>query len=109
MAEFLNSGRLADVILVLLAGECIVVSIYLSGTGRRSQLGGFLAMMASGAALVVALRTALTGGSWAVIIVALLISLVAHLADLVIRLRGRSMGENGSGTSSPLRNSNRET
>ena len=47
---------------------------------------GFWAALAAGAALVFALRVALTGGGITLILVCMVISLVAHLVELTLKI-----------------------
>jgi hypothetical protein len=87
-AALFASGRIVDAILLLVAGEALV----LAWLRRRGALGGralapLLANLASGAALMLALRGALTGAAWTGTAAWLLAGLVAHLADLGLRLR----------------------
>ena len=108
MADFILTGQATDLILAVLAIECVVVSIYLLRRGRGMELRGFMASAAAGAALVLAIRIALTGGGWAAIGACLLISLVAHLAELVIRFRRQEKVSNPSGTGPTLQEKTRE-
>ena len=79
------SGRIIDVILALVALEALL----LAWLGRRGgpPLPALLANLASGAALMLALRAALVGSGWIVVAGWLLAGLVAHLADLGLRFR----------------------
>jgi hypothetical protein len=81
MAEFLLGGRAIDWILGLVAVEAVVV-IALGAFGRGPALLPLLANLLSGAFLLLALRSALSGGSSASIYLCLSASLIAHLADL---------------------------
>jgi hypothetical protein len=60
--------------------------------GRTMRLSSALAMLAAGACLLVALRGALTLAPWPFIAAALVGALVAHAADLFLRLRGPEGG-----------------
>jgi hypothetical protein len=84
-ASWFASGRIIDGILLLVAVEALV----LAWLSRRSglPLPGLLATLASGAALMLALRAALTGAGWMSVAFWLLAGLVAHGADLGLRLR----------------------
>lgn len=82
MAGLFASGRVADLLLVLLALEAVALLAY-----RRRRGGGIPAAvlvpnLLAGAGLVLALRTALTGAHWAWTALALLAALAAHLANL---------------------------
>ena len=85
MAGLFASGRIIDVILALVALEALL----LAWLGRRGglPLPALLANLASGGALMLALRAALVGSGWIVIAGWLLAGLVAHLADLRLRFR----------------------
>ncbi|MGH1573104.1 hypothetical protein ACRAWG_23540 [Methylobacterium sp. P31] len=84
-ASLFASGRIVDAILLLVAGEALL----LAWLGRRGgpSLPGLLANLASGAALMLALRAALVGAGSAAIAGWLLAGLAAHLADLGLRFR----------------------
>ena len=88
MEQLFTSGRIADVVLVIMAAEAVLL-LYLgrpwSGWGFAGLLGNLLA----GASLVVALKIALIGGDWILVAFALIASLVGHLADVLSRLRSR--------------------
>lgn len=79
------SGRIIDAILLLVAGEALV----LAWLGRRSglPLPSLLVNLASGAALMLALRAALVGAGWIPVAGWMLAGLIAHLADLGLRFR----------------------
>ncbi|MGU3665867.1 hypothetical protein ACLBX9_16935 [Methylobacterium sp. A49B] len=85
MEALFASGRIVDVILLLVAGEALV----LAWLGRRGgpPLPSLLANLASGAALMLALRAALVGAGWTAVAGWMLAGLVAHLVDLVLRFR----------------------
>jgi hypothetical protein len=109
MEELIRSGRIAHVILAVLVIELVVVSLYLLRRGRTREALSASASLTAGAALVTALGLALAGGGWMAIGVCLLISLVAHLAELVIRLSSQDAGSNRSGIGPTLQDRNRET
>lgn len=78
MAEFFSSGRVADLVLVVLAVEALI----LAGRGRgRSRLTVLIAAL-PGAFLVLAVRAALTGADWRWTAFWLAAAFPAHLADL---------------------------
>ena len=85
LASWFASGRIIDAILLLVAGEALV----LAWVGRRRglPLPSLLANLASGAALMLALRAALVGAGWIAVAGWMLAGLVAHLADLTLRFR----------------------
>ena len=85
METFFATGRVADLVLVVLAMEVVALALLRRATGRGPTLGAVLSLALPGAALVLALRVALTDGWWGWIGVWLAVALVAHLIDL----RGR--------------------
>jgi hypothetical protein len=109
MEELIRSGRIAHVIIAILLIELVVVSVYLLRRGRTREVLSAGASIIAGGALVKALGLALSGGGWKGIGVCLLISLVAHLAELVIRLSRQDAGSNRSGIGPTLQDRNRET
>ncbi|MGA7266273.1 MAG: hypothetical protein EHM74_06405 [Hyphomicrobiales bacterium] len=109
MEELIRSGRIAHVIIAILLIELVVVSVYLLRRGRTREVLSAGASIIAGGALVMALGLALAGGGWKGIGVCLLISLVAHLAELVIRLSRQDAGSNRSGIGPTLQDRNRET
>ena len=82
MADLFASGRIIDVILILMAVETAVLASRHLLTGRGIPAASLLANMAAGACLLLALRGALTGAAWSVIASALAAALVMHLFDL---------------------------
>ena len=87
MEAFLASGRIADLVLVVLALETAALLLM---QHRRQGPPGSLDILAAalpGAALVVALRVALTGGPWQGVAAALIAAFALHLIDLRLRLK----------------------
>ncbi len=84
-ASWFASGRIVDGILLLVAAEALILA-WLSRRGGPS-LPSLLTNLASGAALMLALRAALVGTGWIVVAGWMLAGLVAHLADLGLRFR----------------------
>lgn len=79
------SGRICDIALALMGVEATALIAYRRATGRGIATGVLIANFAAGAALVLALRSALTGAHWTVTAAWLAASLVAHIADLKAR------------------------
>ncbi|MEH3061342.1 MAG: hypothetical protein PGN33_00760 [Methylobacterium radiotolerans] len=79
------SGRIVDGILLLVALEALALA-WLARRGGP-PLPSLLANLASGAALMLALRAALVGAGWVAVAGWMLAGLVAHLADLGLRVR----------------------
>ena len=86
MDEFIRSGRMADLILVGLAVELAVVGFYLWKRGERLALLSFVASSLAGGALVLALRAALREDGWLFVAIYLAAGLLAHVADLALKL-----------------------
>ena len=87
MAEALIAGGLVDAILVLVLAEGAVLALCLRRGRDRVRLPGLAMTLLSGAALLLALRAALTGAGAVWVLAWLAAALVAHLADLRLRLR----------------------
>lgn len=85
MAAFLPEASIVDAIVALVAVESIFLIAWRWRTGGGLPISGTIANLSSGAALLLALRAALTGASTPAILAWLSIALVAHLADLVSR------------------------
>jgi hypothetical protein len=86
MEQFVNSGQIATVMLVVLAIEIAVAGYYFWRRQRTFLLLSFVANGLAGAALVLALRAALQQSGWLFVAIYLLGGLLAHLADVVLRL-----------------------
>jgi len=86
MDEFIRSGRIADIILVLLAVELAAVSFYLWRRRRRLALMSFVASSLAGGSLVLAMRAILQESGWLFVAIYLAAALLAHVADLALRL-----------------------
>lgn len=81
MADLFASGRIVDAILILVAIEGLGLMLWV----RR---GGWpiLCNLTSGAALMLAVRAALTGAHWTLVAVCLAVSGLAHGTEMVLRL-----------------------
>ncbi len=90
MAEFFASGRVIDVILVMMLIEGLALTLYHRRTGKGIPPAGLAGFLLSGFVLLLTLRAALTGAWWGWICLGLTASLFTHLADLW--LRGRDPG-----------------
>ena len=86
MEQFVNSGQIATVILVVVAIEVLVAGYYFWRKQRTALLLSFVANGLAGASLVLALRAALQQTGWLFVAIYLLGGLLAHLADVVLRL-----------------------
>jgi hypothetical protein len=87
MAFLSNTTALVDLVLALVAIEALGLYVLLRWRGRGPSYPALLANLGAGAALVIAIRAALTGASYGVIAATLALSLVAHLTDLWLRWR----------------------
>jgi hypothetical protein len=88
MQAFFESGRIIDVILLIVAIEAVVVVILRHRLAGLFDMRGFFVSLVSGVCLMVALRGALTGAPWTFIAPFLVASLIAHLIDVAQRWRG---------------------
>ncbi|AMB48161.1 MULTISPECIES: hypothetical protein [Methylobacteriaceae] len=86
-APLFASGRIVDAILVLVALEALLLLAVRARWGRGPAPGPLLSNLASGAALMLALRAALTGAAWPGVAAWMAAALAAHLTEMVIRFR----------------------
>ena len=86
LGAWFESGRIVDLILVLVGAEILALWFWLRGSGSALRLG-VIANAAAGACLLLALRLALGGAWWGWIAACLAASFAAHLIDLIGRLR----------------------
>ncbi len=91
MAEFFSSGLVADVILIVMIAEALLLLLYRRMTGRGVAARDLFAMLLAGGCLVLALRAVLTGSSWPVVALFLGAALAAHLMDLYRRWPRRTV------------------
>lgn len=88
MIELIESGRIADLILVLMVLEGVVL-VVLALLGRlNASIAGLLLNLAAGGFLLLGLSAAFGDAGWMTVGGWLTGSLLAHVGDLVIRLRG---------------------
>lgn len=92
MDELLASGRLVDLILVLMAVEAIALLVLWRRQARGVPPAQLLANLAAGGSLLLALRAALTGAHWPWLGLWLTAALIGHLADLGLRWRTEEKG-----------------
>ena len=86
MQHWLSSGRLIDLVLGLMVLEALALGAWRRRTGSGIAPLDLLVNLAAGVALMLAVRTALTGATgW--VPVWLCAALAAHLADLACRWR----------------------
>lgn len=89
--QLIGSGRVVDLILAVLALELVLAfaarkQLHTLTRGRLSPVQLLVGAL-PGAAILLALRSALTGGPWQAIAGWLAVSFVLHLADLAARAR----------------------
>jgi len=87
MTELFQSGRVADLILMILLLEGLGLWYFHRRTGRGLPLEAVLPFLLAGAAFALSLRAALTGAGWPLVALPLLGALGAHLWDLAARWR----------------------
>jgi hypothetical protein len=87
MAELFASGRLVDLILIIVAIEAACLVIYWRSTGRGASPGDLLPNLFAGAFLLLALRLSLGGAGWQLCCGSLAAAGLAHLVDLGRRWR----------------------
>ncbi|WP_200935797.1 hypothetical protein [Methylobacterium sp. Leaf117] len=85
MEALLASGHLLDAILLLVAIEALALILW-SRRVRGTWPVALLFNLGSGAALMLALRAALTGAAWPAIAGGLAVSGLAHGAEMALRL-----------------------
>ncbi|WP_203071665.1 hypothetical protein [Falsiroseomonas ponticola] len=87
MDDFFASGRVADLVLLVLLLEAALLLAWHRRTGRGLAPAAILGLALPGVALVLALRAALVGAGWPWVAAALSAAFAAHLFDLRLRLR----------------------
>lgn len=87
MTSLIESGRIVDLILVLMLLEAAVFCGLALASRYRLPIAGLLFNLGAGACLLLALRAVATGAGWMVTGIWLSLALVAHVSDLVWRLR----------------------
>ncbi len=88
-AELFDSGRIIDLIILLVVFEvaAMLALYYLTGLGPRPQ--NILPTLLSGLLLMLTLRAAIANLSWPFLALPLALALAAHLLDLAQRWRAR--------------------
>lgn len=87
LQELFATGRIADLILLLVALEAAALLLLHNLTGRGVPARQLLSNLAAGATLVLALRSVLLDQPWSTTAMWLLAALIAHAADLLARWR----------------------
>lgn len=88
LEHFFTSGRVADLVLGVMALEALLLLWRRRRTGQGPTPVDLLAMLGAGAALVLALRLALTGAPWPALAACLMAGGAFHVLDLVRRSKG---------------------
>ncbi|MBB4267206.1 hypothetical protein [Roseospira visakhapatnamensis] len=100
IAALYESGRVADLLIALVALEALGLVWLHRRTGRPGLPWGILLNLLTGVALVAALGAALRGLDWPWIATGLLVALAGHLGDLVVRWRATAPHQTPHQTSS---------
>ncbi len=87
MSELFASGRIVDVILVLLVLEVVLLMALRRRRGAQFMPADVLWTLLSGACLLLALRAVIVEAWWGWTALFLTLALLAHLGDLWRRLR----------------------
>lgn len=87
MSALFESGRIVDLILLLILAEALVIFVLGRVTSLRLPVCGLLLNLAAGASLLMALRAVLSDSGWMVTGIWLSCALIAHAGDLTLRLR----------------------
>ena len=85
MAELFANGRVVDYILFLMLLEVLGMAWWRRRSGYGLNLNELLASIGAGAALLLALKSALVRAPWLQVAFWLLAALVAHATDLTLR------------------------
>jgi hypothetical protein len=102
MVAFLSDPWIVDGIIALVAVEGVILVLWRALIGDGPTMAETLANLSSGAALLLALRMAITGGLSASVLALLSVALIAHVADLASRwVAGSARRPKGSPVASP--------
>jgi hypothetical protein len=85
--DLIATGRIADLILALMAVEAMALAIYGKVTGAGIAPSCIIANSLAGAFLILALRAALANNAAIQIAIWLAAALLAHVCDLALRWR----------------------
>jgi hypothetical protein len=87
MAELFASGRLVDLILVVVVIEAVALLMYWHRARRGIEPFDLLPNLCAGAFLLLALRATLAGSDWIIASGCLALAGLAHLIDIYRRWR----------------------
>lgn len=90
MTALFESGRIVDLILLLIVLEAVVIGALGLTKRFRLPVRGLLLNLAAGAFLLLALRAVLSDAGWVMTGVWLSCALFAHIGDMSLRLRDKS-------------------
>ncbi len=82
LQELITTGRIVDVVLVVMTIELLVSTIIAKRRGIAIDLPGLAFNIGAGGSLALALRASLTGSGWEWIAGWLVASLVFHVLDV---------------------------
>jgi len=82
-----DSGRIIDLILLLVLIEAALLAWVSRRTGRNGLFAGIAPTLISGGLLLLSVRAALVGIWWGWIATTLTLALVSHIVDLALRWR----------------------
>jgi hypothetical protein len=82
MTEFFQQGWIAALLLLVLAGEAAFLIARRAMTPRAALL-----LVLPGVGFVLAIQAALSGAHWGLVALGLMLAGIAHLADVLERLR----------------------
>jgi uncharacterized membrane protein YjjB (DUF3815 family) len=83
--ELVNSGRIVDIMLLVLVVETAILAVYRQRTRRGIPIASLVANFGAGGSIVLALRAVLADQPAAIIAACLVASLGFHVADLALR------------------------
>jgi hypothetical protein len=90
MAALFDSGRIVELIVLGMLLEAFVLAAAGLRSGSRLPTGGLLLNLAAGGCLLLALRAVLVGAAWTTAAGWLSGALVAHIADVTLRIRAHA-------------------
>jgi hypothetical protein len=87
MAAWIESGRIAEFLVLLTLFEAVGLLVYYRMTGRGLMVAGFLPNLLAGDFLLLAWLASARGEAWPWSAAALLAALSCHVTDLALRWR----------------------
>ncbi len=80
-----NSGRIIEILLVIVLVEAVALLVYWKNTGRGVSPVSLIGMLGAGIFLMLAIRSAIQNSATELLAMWLLLSLVFHVIDLCHR------------------------